>query len=100
MNGAQVTSTAPYSLEQNGFVEHTTPIKRKFDDRALKVRYIRTTQDGQFLMLVVKPMKTRLIRTTEFVLPPTINYEKTEGNHLDKDRAADGEDLDSNYTEK
>lgn len=59
-----------------GYIVDTTPTKRKIDDRELKARFLRTTQDGQYLVLVVKSMKSRLIRSTEFVLQPTINHKK------------------------
>lgn len=57
----------PFGKE--GLVIDATPMKKKLLDLALKARYLKCTQPGQYLVLLKDTDRTRLIRMEEFLLP-------------------------------
>lgn len=53
---------------QPGFIVDTTTTRQKLQYHALKARYFRSTQAGQYLVLLTATDKTRLIRIDEFLV--------------------------------
>lgn len=60
--GKETSTRAFLPFGKHGYVVNTTSRKKKLDDRALKARYLRSTQSGQHLVLIDVTNKTRLIR--------------------------------------
>eukprot|EP00173_Palmaria_palmata_P001939 Plantae.Rhodophyta-Palmaria_palmata.ctg2169.p1 GENE.Plantae.Rhodophyta-Palmaria_palmata.ctg2169~~Plantae.Rhodophyta-Palmaria_palmata.ctg2169.p1 ORF type:complete len:124 (+),score=2.30 Plantae.Rhodophyta-Palmaria_palmata.ctg2169:736-1107(+) len=55
-------------FEQRGYVLDNTPQKPILNDRAIEARYLRRTQEKQYLVLIVATNKTRLVRQEKFIL--------------------------------
>lgn len=51
-----------------GYIVDNKPSKKKLKDRALKARYLKTKKTGQYLVLIISPDNSRLIRVEEFLV--------------------------------
>eukprot|EP00173_Palmaria_palmata_P000801 Plantae.Rhodophyta-Palmaria_palmata.ctg14030.p1 GENE.Plantae.Rhodophyta-Palmaria_palmata.ctg14030~~Plantae.Rhodophyta-Palmaria_palmata.ctg14030.p1 ORF type:complete len:177 (-),score=4.46 Plantae.Rhodophyta-Palmaria_palmata.ctg14030:290-820(-) len=91
MSGLKTTADNFIFFGTTGYTMDTTPADRKLDSRALKARYLRTTQEGQYLVLVVNTKKTPLIRMAEFMLP-SASSNRTE---TDQNRDSNSTNLDN-----
>lgn len=60
---------------QHEYTVDTTPLEKNLHERALKAQYLRAKQAGQFIFLLPKTNKTKLIRVREFMLPATYDKE-------------------------
>lgn len=65
-------------FEQIGYVVDKKPAKKKLEDLALKERYLRTTQSGQYFILIVSKYKTRSIRVEDFLVAKSASSKPPE----------------------